>query len=111
MNQKVIQAILHNDADLRQSLKDSPEIVSLRMKRDQLIKSIHWLYVGDTALHLAAAAVNLKAAELLLKAGADTKAENRRGATPLHYACDPRPASQNLWNPRHQAALIRLPIQ
>ena len=82
MNNKVIQAILHNDADLKHLLRESPDIVSTRMKRDVLIKSIHWLYVGDTALHLAAAAQNIHAAKLLLKAGADANAENRRRATP-----------------------------
>jgi len=112
VNQKVIQAILHNTADLIHLLHESPEIVSTRMKRDRLIKSIpHWLYIGDTALHLAAAALNLQAVELLLKAGADAKAENRRGATPLHYSCDPRPALSSVWNPKEQVAIIHLLLQ
>ena len=111
MNQKVIQAILHSDTGLKLLLQESPDVISARMKHDRLIKSIpHWLYVGDTALHVAAAAQNLHAAKLLLNAGADANAENRRGATPLHYACDPRPASINL-DPKNQEALIRLLIQ
>ena len=112
MNQKVIQAILHNTADLIHLLHEAPQIVSARMKRDQLIKSIpHWLYIGDTALHLAAAALNLQAVKLLLKAGADAKTENRRGATPLHYSCDPRPALSSVWNPKEQVAIIHLLLQ
>jgi len=112
MNNKVIQAVLHNDADLKHLLKESSDIVSTRMKRDQLIKTIpHWLYVGDTPLHLAAAAQNIQAAKLLLKAGADANAENRRRATPLHYACDVRPALSSVWNPKRQAAMISLLIE
>jgi ankyrin repeat protein len=65
------------------------------MPEDLLIPSIpHWLYKGDTALHLAAAALNEASVKILLKAGADPNAVNRRGATPLHYACDPRPVSE-----------------
>src|ERR1051325_6136539 len=111
MNQKVIQAILHDNVELNRLLQDSREIVHSRMKLDLLIKSIHWLYIGDTPLHLAAAAVNLHAAKLLLEAGADTNAENRRGAIPLHYVCDPRPASKDVWNPKQQVAIIDLLLQ
>ena len=111
MNTKLIQAVLHNDADLKHLLQESSDIVNIRMKRDQLIKPIpHWLYVGDTPLHLAAAAQNIEATKLLLKAGADVNAENRRRATPLHYACDARPASSSAWNPKRQAAVISLLI-
>jgi len=52
-------------------------------------KSIrHYLYAGDTALHMAAAAFRRPVAELLVKYGADHRARNRRGAQPLHYAAD-----------------------
>jgi len=108
VNQKLIRAILHNNAELERLLQESPEIVASCMKRDQLIKSIHWLYVGDTPLHLAAAAVNQQAVKLLLEAGADANAENRRKAAPLHYACDPRPALKDVWNPKQQVAVIEL---
>jgi len=46
----------------------------------------HCLYVGDTALHMAAAAFRRPIAELLIAHGADCRAKNRRGAEPLHYA-------------------------
>lgn len=42
---------------------------------------------GTTALHWAAHFDNLAAADLLLKAGANAKAINRYGATPLWLAC------------------------
>ena len=53
----------------------------------------HYLYAGDTALHMAAAAFRRPVAELLIAHGADCRARNRRGAEPLHYAADAnRPA-------------------
>ena len=61
----------------------------------------HYLYVGDTALHMAAAAFRRPVAELLVAHGADCRAKNRRGAEPLHYAAD-----ANRWNPKAQAAII-----
>jgi len=48
----------------------------------------HYVYGGDTALHMAAAAFSRPIAELLVSRGADCRAKNRRGAEPLHYACD-----------------------
>jgi ankyrin repeat protein len=48
----------------------------------------HYLYAGDTALHMAAAAFSRPTAELLVAHGADLRARNRRGAEPLHYAAD-----------------------
>jgi ankyrin repeat protein len=48
----------------------------------------HYLYAGDTALHIAAAAASRPMAELLKAHRADSRARNRRGAEPLHYAAD-----------------------
>jgi Ankyrin repeats (3 copies)/Ankyrin repeats (many copies) len=61
----------------------------------------HYLYVGDTALHMAAAAFRRPVAELLVAHGADCRAKNRRGAEPLHYAAD-----ANRWDPTAQAETI-----
>ena len=61
----------------------------------------HYLYAGDTALHMAAAAFRRPVAELLVAQGADCRAKNRRGAEPLHYAAD-----ANHWNPTAQAETI-----
>ncbi len=61
----------------------------------------HYVYRGDTALHLAAAAFRRPVAELLIANGADCRARNRRGAEPLHYAAD-----ANQWNPTAQAEVI-----
>ena len=48
----------------------------------------HYMYGGDTALHMAAAASSRPMAELLVSHGGDCRAKNRRGAEPLHYASD-----------------------
>jgi ankyrin repeat protein len=48
----------------------------------------HYLYAGDTALHMAAAAFRRPIAELLVAHGAACRAKNRRGAEPIHYAAD-----------------------
>ena len=48
----------------------------------------HYIYGGDTALHMSAAAFSRPMAELLVSHGADCRAKNRRGAEPLHYASD-----------------------
>ena len=61
----------------------------------------HYLYAGDTALHIAAAAFHRPLAALLIARGANCRAKNRRGAEPLHYAAD-----ANHWNPHAQAETI-----
>ena len=65
----------------------------------------HYVYAGDTALHLAAAAYQTSIARDLLTRGALVGARNRRGAEPLHYACDGSPGSRR-WNPPAQTATI-----
>jgi hypothetical protein len=70
----------------------------------------HYVYAGDTALHMAAAAYGTAIARKLLANGADTRAKNRRGAEPLHYAVDGSPGSPT-WNPGAQAAVVELLIE
>jgi hypothetical protein len=64
-----------------------------------------YIYAGDTALHIAAAAYQTKIVNDLLAAGADVHARNRRGQEALHAASCGSPGSQN-WNPSAQAATI-----
>lgn len=66
----------------------------------------HYVYAGDTALHVAAATYAGDVARALLAAGADVRARNRRGAEPLHYAADGGPGHRT-WNPRAQADVVR----
>ena len=65
----------------------------------------HYVYAGDTALHIAAAAYQPQIARQLIAVGADVRARNRRGAEPLHYAADGAPGSPS-WNPHAQVAII-----
>ncbi len=65
----------------------------------------HYVYAGDTALHVAAAAYQRDLAESLVADGAGTRARNRRGAEPLHYAADGGPEADN-WDPVRQRAVI-----
>jgi hypothetical protein len=65
----------------------------------------HYVYAGDTALHLAAAAYQTELAESLVARGADVRARNRRGAEPLHYAADGGPEAEH-WDPAAQRAVI-----
>ena len=66
----------------------------------------HYLYAGDTALHMAAAGFKFELAQLLIDRGANCAAKNRRGAEPLHYASD-----CNTWNPAAQVATIECLIR
>jgi len=70
----------------------------------------HYVYAGDTALHVAAAGHRAEIAERLIALGADVGARNRRGATPLHYAADGAPGSAG-WNPAAQARTVALLLQ
>jgi hypothetical protein len=53
----------------------------------------HYVYTGDTALHVAAAAYDRGFAATLVARGAAVRARNRRGAEPLHYAADGHPGA------------------
>ena len=66
---------------------------------------LHYIYEGDTALHIAVAAYQSCIVEKLIAKGADVRARNRRGAEPLHYAVDGGPGLP-AWNPNAQIKII-----
>jgi hypothetical protein len=111
----LVQAIVGKDTTGAQKLlAASPELASERTregatrqtaKANYLDDIKHYLYAGDTALHIAAAAYQEGIAQQLLAAGANVRAKNRRGAEPLHYAADGVPGSR-AWNPEAQKATI-----
>ena len=85
-------AILKDDRpkvrDLRKADRDlaSRPICEAKLYQSEIF---HWIYVGDTALHLAAAGYRVEIARLFLTAGASPKAVmNHRRSGPLHYAAD-----------------------
>jgi len=71
-------------------------------------KIAHWIYEGDTALHVAAAGHRVTIAKLLLDAGAKVgAATNHRHSQPLHYAADGCLESDS-WNATRQVQMIEL---
>src|SRR5262245_32830670 len=104
---QLLAAIVADEAKAVRLVRATPEIAQARVADERLVNEIpHQLYVGDTALHLAAAALRPLAVAALIDAGADPNAENRRGAIALHYACDARPNAGRTWNPSAQRAVI-----
>ncbi|CCD98973.1 ankyrin repeat domain-containing protein [Bradyrhizobium sp. STM 3809] len=65
----------------------------------------HYIYAGDTALHIAAAALQAPIVHELIARGAQVGARNRRGAQPLHYAVDGGPGAP-VWDPDAQVTII-----
>jgi hypothetical protein len=112
---RLIRAIAAGDVTTASRLLSaSPSLASAHVERgatreaatDFFLDEIrHYVYAGDTALHIAAAAYQPEFARALVSAGADVGAKNRRGAQPLHYAADGGPGSAS-WNPEAQAATI-----
>jgi ankyrin repeat protein len=102
-------AVLADDpAEIAAIAARSPGAIAQRRDHDVLVTEVpHMLYRGDTPLHLAAAGLRYDAARALIAAGAGVDAVNRRGATALHYACDPRPSGAT-WDPAAQRAVIEL---
>src|SRR2546430_7330267 len=68
-----------------------------------------YIFAGDTALHIAAAAYRTELVRALLRHGADVHAVNRLGYQPIHSAAVGIPGSSS-WNPTAQAATIRMLI-
>ena len=111
----LVQAIVSGDVTgATNMLAESPKLVRERAisgadrqsAKDHFFDEIlHYMYEGDTALHMAAAAYQNEIAIDLIARGADVGARNRRGAEPLHYASDGVPGSRG-WNPSAQAATI-----
>ena len=99
----IFEAVLANDPSWI-----TAAAAAQRMDEDVFVAELpHQLYRGDTPLHLAAAGLRHDAAHALLAVGAPVDAVNRRGATALHYACDPRPLSPT-WDPAVQRQIIDL---
>jgi ankyrin repeat protein len=112
----LISAIARGDQRLaRQLLAADPELARARVAvgatraeaRAHFLDDIgHYVYAGDTALHVAAAAHSADLVTALTVVGADVDATNRRGASALHYAVDGGPNSA-AWDPDAQAETVR----
>jgi hypothetical protein len=118
----MIRAIFLHDAQaVERLLAESPELARERVKggatrakatlEPEAVRELvrdgggHYIYAGDTALHLAAAAYAAYLVSVLTRAGADVAAANRRGGQPLHYAVDGGPNRPG-WDPAAQSDTI-----
>ena len=96
--QSLVEAIIEDDhARAKQLLKHDPALANATASEACLEMRIpHWIYAGDSPLHVAAAAYRVEMAELLLKSGADCcAAHNHRKSQPLHYAADGGPGGDS----------------
>jgi hypothetical protein len=114
----LIRAIGVDDAAALRLLAASPALAGAHLAQgatrqaatDYYLDPIgHYVYAGDTALHVAAAAYRGEVARKLIASGADVRTRNRRGAEPLHYAADGAPGAPT-WNPDAQAKTIAILI-
>jgi Ankyrin repeats (3 copies) len=106
----LLAAIVDDDrGKVKSLLKADVGLTTRKVNEARLYQTgiFHWLYVGDTALHLAAAGHRAECVRLLLAAGADPNAAtNHRRSSPLHYAADGY-VTGFFWNPKQQVKTIR----
>jgi len=106
----ILTAILDDDPPrVRKLLQTDPALATRLIDKARLYQSkiVHWIYVGDTALHLAAAGHRVELVRLFLAAGADPNSTiNHRQSGPLHYAADGYIIGPD-WNAKRQVATIQ----
>ncbi len=104
-----LESVVRNDKQLNVDLlRENPFIATALNDQEKHFDSPinHWFYLGDTALHFAAAGYRIEIAAQLLEAGADPNARaNRRASTPLHYASDGFVPDPN-WDENRQVRMI-----
>jgi hypothetical protein len=111
---QLVEAIVAGDAEgVSRLLEATPQLArasfqtgATRQSAEPFLDQIaRYIYAGDTALHIAAAAYQTRIVNDLLAVGADVHARNRRGQEALHAAACGSPGSP-IWNPAAQAATI-----
>jgi ankyrin repeat protein len=107
--QNILAAIDDDDhVRVKKLIWKDPSLAIFAIPEAKLYRSkiFHWIYVGDTPLHLAAAGYRVEIVQLLLAAGADPNSHaNHRQSGPLHYAedtCTISPA----WSGRKQVRTL-----
>lgn len=111
MMESLLSAILDDDrSKAKELLKNDPALATGVVSKPRLYESeipIHWLYAGDTALHLAAAGYRVEIAGILLAASANPNAAgNHRRSGPLHYAADGY-INSPAWDEKRQVRMIQ----
>ncbi len=108
------EAIIEDDrATAKALLKEDPALGNRATVSEAWLelRIPHWLYAGDTALHIAAAGYRVEIAGMLLAAGADPgAAQNHRRSQPLHYAADGCLESP-FWDAKRQVRMIELLLE
>jgi ankyrin repeat protein len=106
----ILTAILADDRPrAKELLKADPGLATRLIDEARLYESkiFHWIYAGDTALHLAAAGYRVELVRLLLAAGAGPNSTaNHRQSGPLHYAADGFINGPD-WNAKRQVETIQ----
>src|SRR5881628_3324758 len=106
----ILTAILDDDRPrVKKLLKTDPRLATGLIDAARLCESkiVHWIYAGDTALHLAAAGYRAELVRLLLAAGADPNSTmNHRQSGLLHYAADGYINGPD-WNAERQVKTIQ----
>lgn len=108
--QPLFKAILRDDRDGVEELlgQDAALATSAATEARYETGIAHWVYAGDTALHVAAAGYRVEIAGMLVDAGADcSSAKNHRSSQPLHYASDGYLESKS-WDAKRQVRMIEL---
>jgi len=110
----IMGAIVEDDASaVKRLLKENPGLATRPVQKAKMYDAgiFHWIYVGDTALHLAAAGYRVGIARSLLASGADPNAAgNHRKSSPLHYAADGF-ITGPVWDAKRQVETIRCLLQ
>lgn len=108
--QSLFEAILRDDGGRVKELLNQDATLAMTTTPAARYESkiAHWIYAGDTALHVAAAGYRVEIARTLLAAGADSgAARNHRRSQPLHYAADGYLENPN-WAAGRQVQMIEL---
>jgi hypothetical protein len=112
--QAILKAIYDDDRPRVKALLGADRTLADQFIREAKLyqgKILHWIYAGDTPLHLAAAGHRVEIARRLLSAGADPNAiQNHRRSGPLHYAADGCPGT-GPFNANRQVETIRLLVE
>ena len=108
-NKNLTRSIFQRQPDKVESLLASnPSLAFEIYPEDILYEQIpHWMYKGDTLLHLAAALHHYDIVSILLASGLDPTAAGKRGGNSLHYAADGHPPAKS-WNGHDQVETIKI---
>jgi hypothetical protein len=109
MNELLASIVDDEIATAKRLLREDRGLATRLIQKPKLYQSkiFHWIYAGDTALHLAAAGYRVEIVEVLVKAGAEVNAaKNMRESGPLHYAADGF-ITGPVWDAKRQVGTIR----